>query len=192
MLSRLPIPELTQTRQIGEVTVLNLQQIQTLPLTATQLKFATRHDPVLSKVLRNTKRGWPVHPVAEDLKPYWSHRDELTVEADCLLRGVRVIVPTKYWNRVLSELHGSHSGVVRMKAIARSHVWWPGIDQDIETTVKSCIACQSLQHLPPGAPLHSWTWPDRLWDSVHVDFVGPFLNRHFLVAVDAYSPSGQR
>ena len=32
----------------------------------------------------------------------------------------------------------THQGVARMKAMARSHVWWPGMDDDIEETARRC------------------------------------------------------
>ena len=34
-----------------------------------------------------------------------------------------VVVPTTLQLKVLEELHGGHIGVVKMKALARSHVW---------------------------------------------------------------------
>ena len=38
----------------------------------------------------------------------------------------------------------THPGMSQMKIFARSFVRWPGIDQDIEDTVKTCIPCQWL------------------------------------------------
>ena len=47
-----------------------------------------------------------------------------------------------------------------MKALARSHVWCPGIDHEIENLVKSCTGCQITQHVPTLAPLHPREWPE--------------------------------
>ena len=43
--------------------------------------------------------------------------------------GIKVIVPNKLHGRVLKELHTGHTETVRMKALARSPVWWPGMEQ---------------------------------------------------------------
>ena len=64
-----------------------------------------------------------------------------------------------------------------MKALARSMVWWPGIDADLETKVKQCAACQANRKSPPEAPLHPWEWPSKPWSRLHVDFAGPFMGR---------------
>ena len=74
-----------------------------------------------------------------------------------------------------------------MKALARSHVWWPGLDREIEDLAKSCLPCQSIKQTPAVAPLHPWIWPTKPWQRVHVDFAGPFLGRMFFIAVDAHS-----
>jgi hypothetical protein len=74
-----------------------------------------------------------------------------------------------------------------MKALARSYVWWPGIDSDIEKLVKQCFGCQKTQNVPAIAPLHPWEWSSSPWERVHIYFAGPFLDRMFFVLVDAHS-----
>lgn len=89
--------------------------------------------------------------------------------------------------RVLDSLHEGHVGTVKMKSLARSYVWWPGIDKQIEDITKTCPGCQGIQNAPPQAPLHPWEWPSTPWQRVHIDFAGPFMNSMFLIAVDAHS-----
>ncbi|CAB4043809.1 uncharacterized protein K02A2.6-like, partial [Paramuricea clavata] len=36
-------------------------------------------------------------------------------------------------------------------------------------------------------PSHPWEWPTTPWQRIHLDFVGPFLGRMFLIIVDAHS-----
>jgi len=74
-----------------------------------------------------------------------------------------------------------------MKSLACSHVWWPGLDQDIEAMVKACTACQQVKQAPAVAPLHPWIWPSRPWTRVHVDFAGPVFGSNFLIVVDTRS-----
>ncbi|XP_075534031.1 rho GTPase activating protein at 68F isoform X3 [Dermacentor variabilis] len=64
---------------------------------------------------------------------------------------------------VLDELHLGHPGIVRSKELARSYVWWPSIDADLETKVRSCQACQEQRNDPAKAPLHPWSWPTAPW-----------------------------
>ena len=125
----------------------NIAQIEALPVTVDQLGYATRCDVDLSQVWQYVQLGWP-DVVPERLKPYPFRRDELTVQGNVLMWGIRVIVPNKL------QLHREHPGVVRMKSIARSYVWWPGLDQAIEHVVKACSQCQVVKNTAPVAPLH--------------------------------------
>ena len=111
----------------------------------------------------------------------------MTVEGGCLLWGMRVVVPKKLQSAVMDELHRDHPGITRMKAVARSHAWWPSIDQDVEELAKSCLPCQEVKQAPAVAPLHPWIWPTKPWSRVHVDFAGPFMGTTFFLAVDAHS-----
>ncbi|XP_065175252.1 uncharacterized protein K02A2.6-like [Sycon ciliatum] len=101
--------------------------------------------------------------------------------------GIRVVIPSPLRHRVLEELHSGHPGLVRMKALARSFVWWPGIDTDIEQTGKACLGCQAHQAAPPKSPLHPWEWPSKPWQRLHIDFAGPFQGHMWLIVVDAHS-----
>ena len=114
---------------------------------------ATRSDIHLSKVLQYARNGWPDH-VPDELHPYWGKREEIAIEGDCVMWGTRLIIPTKLRKCVIEELHTAHPGVVRMKVLACSHVWWPGLDQEIEDYAKSCTSCQFDKHSPPCIPGH--------------------------------------
>ena len=186
-LSRLPLQKKETTGNPPDATLFNVAQISMLPpVTSDAIQIATRTDPILGKVLRYTQNGWPLNFPSE-LKPYWTRHEALTVEQNVLMWGIRVIVPKRLQNQVLQEIHTSHPGVARMKAIARSYIWWPGLDAQLEKLANSCAACQETKNTPPKVPLHPWQWPSKPWSRVHIDFAGPFLNRFFLVLVDAFS-----
>ena len=153
---------------------------------ASEVASASRYDPIITAVHRYRHQGWP-HTVPEELKPYRQRKDEITAEGNCLLWGSRVVIPTKLRERVLEELHDGHPGVVRMKQAAHGILWWPGIDKQIENTVKGCDACQQYRNAPALAPLHVWSWPSHPWERVHIDFLGPFMGKMILVVTDAHS-----
>ena len=119
--------------------------------------------------------------------PFKSKRDELTTQQGCILWGTRLVVPSSLQEKVLQELHDTHPGMSRMKALARSYVWWPNIDSHIERTVSSCSTCQSMRSAPPTAQIHPWIFPARPWSRIHVDFAGPISGCMYMVVVDAYS-----
>ena len=178
-LSRLPL-SIAPEHPISTISVFNLSQIDSLPITSAQITTATRKDGILSKVLHFTKNGRPAN-TDESLKPYHSKHQEITVEGDCLLWGSRVVIPSKHRDHILTELHRDHPGCSRMNSFARSYVWWPDMDKDIEGLAKACMSCQAHKHTPPPATLHPCTWPPKPWRRIHVDFAGPFLGTSFLV-----------
>lgn len=185
-LSRLPLPS-TESEQADDIDSFFRLWVEALPVTCRDIARGTERSPLLSKVKTLTIQGWPSNMVDKDLKPFFQRRHELSLQQKCLLWGMRVVVPPALRHRMLDELHSSHPGIVRMKELARSYVWWPSIDDDIERTVKSCDECQRHRNNPCPAPIHPWVWPEAPWQRVHADFAGPFMNRMFLILVDAHS-----
>ncbi|XP_017468657.1 PREDICTED: uncharacterized protein K02A2.6-like, partial [Rhagoletis zephyria] len=93
---------------------------------------ATKQDPVLSKLMVAIQNGTVGSLEGQDYVPYKCRENELSVDYDCILWGYRVVIPNKLRERVLKVLHRSHFGIVKTKALARSYVWWPKLDQCIE------------------------------------------------------------
>lgn len=120
-------------------------------------------------------------------KPFLNCRHELSAHKDCLLWGSRVVVPELAKEGVLAMLHDAHPGIVHMKGLGRSYVWWPGMDAAIEKVVKFCEVCQWSRHAPPTAQLHPWEWTTKKWSRLHIDFAGPFQGKTFLIIVDSHS-----
>ena len=123
----------------------------------------------------------------EQFQPYVRRKDELSTEGGCVLWGSRVVLPLRGRRRALDLLHELHPGIVQMKLLARGFMWWPGMDKEIESSVKQCPTCQSTRKMPPTAPFHPWARPSKPWSRVHVDYAGPFKGKMFLLVVDAYS-----
>ncbi len=62
---------------------------------------------------------------------------------------------------MIEQLHESHPGICTMKSLARSYVWWPGMDQDIEAKV-ACHVCQQSRPSDRPVAIHPWEWPRSL------------------------------
>ncbi|XP_041379597.1 uncharacterized protein K02A2.6-like [Gigantopelta aegis] len=186
LLSRLPLPETIADVPIPGELILLMETIQSSPITSTKIKSWTDKDPILARVRNCTLKGW-TKTSAEDLRPFSQRKEELSVQDGCILLGCRVVIPKVGREKLLDQLHETHPGIVRMKSLARSTVWWPGIDKQIEEKVKSCQQCQSNQKSLAAVPMHPWEWPKRPWARIHIDHAGPFQGKIFLVVIDAHS-----
>ena len=101
-----------------------------LPVSVDIIRQACQSDPILSRVAENTKHGWP--PSSEkELEPFHRKKDELTLQDSCLMWGSGGIIPPKYQAQLLGELYEGHLGIAKMKALAGSYMWWPGMDKAI-------------------------------------------------------------
>lgn len=106
-------------------SVLLVEDMQ-VPWTAANLAKCIAKDRILTQVLDWVRRGWPQGMVPAEFQPYRNRQPELSVQKGCLLWESRVLVLTELRAPILKCLHDAHPGVVRMKALGCSYVWWPG------------------------------------------------------------------
>ncbi|XP_055622834.1 uncharacterized protein K02A2.6-like [Toxorhynchites rutilus septentrionalis] len=164
--------------------------ISNLPVTSEMIAKATQDDPVLQEVITFISNGWPNR--ASDIRtpavhPFFSRREGLQVSQDCVMFCDRVVVPERFRKRIIRQLHRGHPGIDRMKSLARSFVYWPNIDDDVESFVRQCCSCATAAKSPRKTTLASWPIPTKPWDRVHIDYAGPVDGYYYLVVVDAYS-----
>lgn len=108
----------------------------------------------------------------------------LSTEDNCLYYINRIVVPEELKESVLKSIHECHTGVVRMKMMARSYVWWPMIDDDIEKFVGNCLSCQQRQPVSRKPTTTSWPKPTFPFQRIHIDFF-EFSAKHVLLISDA-------
>ncbi|UYV80142.1 K02A2.6-like, partial [Cordylochernes scorpioides] len=162
-----------------------LSYVEELPITAEEIAMETEKDEVLSLAKFYTQQGWP-EKVADHLRPYFQRKLELTVDGECLVWGMRVVIPPSLRIKMLNCLHETHSGMNKMKAVARSHFWWPNLDTQIEFLVNKCRSCQQSQDGPNKGKWQPWKWSTRPWQRIHIDFANK-ENINLLIVVDSHS-----
>ncbi|UYV71932.1 K02A2.6-like, partial [Cordylochernes scorpioides] len=190
VLSRLPMftPEPDSKEPDSEPVemVLLMDALDSSPVTSDDIRTSLPGDPALRQALDHTLQGWSEEtPKEMELMPYWSRRYELGACEGLLFWGNRVIIPTNLRAKMLDELHNSHQGIVGLKSVARTLFWWPGLDKDIEGTVRRCNCCQSHASMPPRTTPVNWPPTNQPWDRVQIDHLGPFEQNLYLIVVDA-------
>ena len=95
-------------------------QLAACPLTVKDIERGTISDALLRQLLKFTKDGWnKTGRVDDQLRPYFNRREELSTEGNCLMWGIKAVIPPGMRQHILKELHQSHPGIVRMKSLAR-------------------------------------------------------------------------
>nr|XP_027214367.1 uncharacterized protein LOC113807327 [Penaeus vannamei] len=107
--------------------------------TLQELREAASVNPEYARLKDCMSTGFPSnrYDLHKSLLPYWKIRDSLSADGELVLYGQRIIIPTAYRRRTLTQLHASHRGVEATKRRARQTVFWPGIDADIKSTVEA-------------------------------------------------------
>ena len=177
-LSRKPIPINYTDSNILDVSYILqneiINNIRSETITTEDIRRETLNDKLLLQLKNDIKTGKLFDP-------------EITIQNDILLRGSRVIIPKPLQKFILQELHSTHPGIVKMKALARNHCFWKGIDADIEKLVKSCRTCCDVKKNPVQTTTHIWEPPSKNWERIHMDYAGPFMGHNFFLVIDAKS-----
>ena len=186
-LSRLPLPLSAAEERVvlSAVSSYSFDPCELIPIQASDIAKGSKQDGEIALAMSYTRHGWP-STVSDRLAPFLKLQHDLSIEHDCLMWGSRVVVPSQFRQQLLQELHVSHSGVSRMKSVARGIFWWPGLDADIVKLAVDCEMCQRNAPMPVQEPVHHWAYPNAAFERIHLDYA-EFNSLYYLVLVDAYS-----
>ena len=114
-------------------------------------QLAILDDPLLHALADIIIAGWldDIEDVPKSLRPFHGQCDSLTVEDGLILCAEAIIVPPGDRKKFLEQIHQGHLGISKCQYRARQHVYWPGINKDIEWLVEACPTCQRYQLQEP-------------------------------------------
>ena len=85
---------------------------------------------------------------------------------------------TTLHGRIIEQAHVivGHFGPLKTAEYVRRWYWWPRLQYEIEKFCDSCEPCvrSKGEYRPPRGKLHSLPTPFRSWESIGMDFIGPF------------------
>ena len=145
-------------------------------------------DPTLSELREVITVGWPnkARELPQSLQPYWSFRDELSVEDGLILKGERILIPPKAQRYILDRLHDGHQGSEKTKLRAKDCVFWLTINCDIDKYTKECSSCQEHRRSQTREPVIQHEVPSRPWQVLGTDLFH-FNGENHLIVADYYS-----
>ena len=114
-----------------------------------QLRASMQADDELALLKHTTMQGWPssIKQIPPVLQPYWTFRDELTVEDGLILKGTRIVIPTKQQEAILKLIHEGHFGLNKCKLHAKETVYRPGLNDQLEDLVLNSKLCLKYSNL---------------------------------------------
>ena len=154
-----------------------------------ELRDKTARDPILAPLRDLIISGWPdtFKQVTKPLRPYWSYRDELSIEDGIILKGSeQVLIPAAMQEYILDALHAGHQGRDKCQLRAKRSVFWNGINNDITKCIAKCPICQEEASSQRKEPLVQKDIPPRAWHTISADFFD-LMGKEYLLVADHFS-----
>ena len=183
-LSRLP----NQNNREDVRLDMRIEHIQFAEDKLKDIRTATGNDPVLNELKETIYAGWPEtqKELPDELRNFWSYRDELSLDGGLILKGERILIPEPHRAGVLRNLHTGHLGIIKTQLRAKKDVYWPKINEDIEKMCKACSICQRHQRSQISEPLQQTEIPSHPWSVVASD-IFQIGQDQYLLTVDYYT-----
>ena len=181
----------TYERSRAEVEAEKICAVQFLSMSEPQLKEIQKETAsdttiqVLKKVILN---GWPdnKNEVPTELHPYFTIRDELSVQDGVIFKGSRCVVPLSVQQKIRERLHGAHTGLQGCLRRAQEVVYWPRMNGDLTDYISKCEICSTYQPAQGKEPLICHEVPARPWENIVLD-IFTLENKDYLCMVNYYS-----
>ena len=112
------------------------------------------NDPTLVRFARVIQFGWLDNSteLPNDVKLFYQHRYELHIVDGVIFFQNRIVVPIGLRRQFLNKLHDSHLGIAKTKLMARTLVYWPRWNEDIDKLYAECSKCHENQNMPANIP----------------------------------------
>ncbi|XP_044181741.1 uncharacterized protein K02A2.6-like [Acropora millepora] len=156
--------------------------------TVQEIRTEASTDPEQKALRTFVETGWPNDKASVPvlIHPHWSVRHELTIHDGLLFKQDRVVIPSSLRSNIIRKLHTAHRGTEFTLRNARSCVFWPGINSQIEDICKNCNTCAQHARQHPREPLNPYPVPTLPWQLVSQDLFA--LNGSaYLITVDHHS-----
>ena len=155
-----------------------------------ELREATQQDELLSLLKEYIIEGFPEkqRELPPELRPYFSIRDELSIENGMILKGEQLIIPKLLQQWYLNAIHQGHQGITRCQQLAKSTIYWLGINNDIEKMINNCEPCQKHRASQPSESNYSIAddLPNIPWYTISADLL-TVEGKHYLTIADYYT-----
>ena len=83
---------------------------------------------------------------SSEIQPYWTFREELTIEDNIVLKATQIVVPHKKCQATLHLIHEGHLSLGKCKLRAKDTVYLPGLNDKLEKLVLNCELCLKCSH----------------------------------------------
>ena len=186
----------------------NVRSVEDLDVQKDQIskiKAATAEDEDIKFVMGHIQKWWPKQweEAPMSAHPYFTVRNELSIQDGLLFKGDRVVVPASLHSDMLRLLHASHIGMEGciqtcyacfMPPILEwkdaftelESFYWPGMNAHVRDFVSKCSICLSFKPEQCRKPLQPHEVPERPWSKVGTDLFS-CSQRNYLITVDYYS-----
>ena len=157
-------------------------------VTLDQFKEHTDMDEDFRLLKMYVMHGWPSaqQDCVEQLRSYYTFKEEISFIDGLLFKGNRVIVPKALRNKTLEVLHRSHMGIVKTQERARTSFYWPGLNKAIKDICQTCETC--LQYAARQDKQEIGLVPDcsESWEALATD-IFEFQGKYFLIIACRFS-----
>lgn len=182
-LSRLPLSENDIDLEDVEMNINFITN--ELPILFDDIVKGQEQDEELSLLKKFLLEGFPFS-CTPAMGQYKKVRYALSIEHNAIFFNDRIVIPYHLRSRVLYFCHKSHNGMVLMKKLARSLVYWPGLDKDIEKWISGCKVCQEVSVVGKKKVVSSWTPSTYPMERIHIDFFF-YQGRTCFLVMDTFS-----
>ena len=116
---------------------------------------------------------------------YWDFRDKLSTDDGLLLKGPRLVIPGELHEEYLQRLHEGHLSSNKVQENAKEHMYWMGINADIEDYTKRCQECIKWSQTAKE-PLQPHDIPEGPWRKLGMDYFH-FNGNTYVLICDYFS-----
>ena len=153
-----------------ELVEMDLKPSNVTADTLERIRAETSKDPILYILNSVTVTGWPDErkSVPEEIRGFWTYREEITADNGVLFKLDQVIVPSSLRAEMLRKMHKAHQGSDSIRR-PRECLFWHGMQSYIRETCLSCGICSQYQAEWPAEPMLSDEILSRPWSKISLN-----------------------